>query len=89
MTSISRGEKSQLKAVGSDPKLVPHGSDGEIEELVKRVPAILDQLKTLRDQRIAHNDALPEDATILMGQMDQKRYKANSHLRLRKSTRRI
>ena len=27
--------------------------------------------KTLRDQRIAHNDAMPEDATILMGQMDQ------------------
>ena len=38
--------------------------------MVGRVPSIGDQLKTLRDQRIAHHDAIQRQASVLKGQMD-------------------
>lgn len=62
-----------LKDASQNPTLIPHAAEGELDELMGRMPSIehsLDQLKALRDQRIAHHDATPKQASILKGEMD-------------------
>lgn len=63
------------KAKADGGLLTPHATAEELEEIERQVgakDAVLDRLKRLRNQRIAHHDAItPGDRSVLFGEVQE------------------
>ena len=63
-----------IAARGNADDLIRHGSSADLEDWESRlseIEEVLERLRTLRDQRVAHHDMNQNDAYVLKGELDE------------------